>query len=106
MIIRVIRIFVKPESISAFEAATVENHRASIAEAGIIRFDFLRDQTTPGEYLLYEVYHDQAAAAAHKETGHYKEWKSAVALMMAKDRESQAYTALAPAEWADPAASG
>jgi (4S)-4-hydroxy-5-phosphonooxypentane-2,3-dione isomerase len=36
---------------------------------------------------LYEAYESDAAAAAHKNTPHYFEWRDTVALWMAKPRE-------------------
>jgi (4S)-4-hydroxy-5-phosphonooxypentane-2,3-dione isomerase len=96
MIVRVIRVHVKPESARAFEQATVENHRGSIAEPGVLRFDVLRSNDQPGEYVLYEAYADEQANAAHRETAHYKKWRDAVAPMMARDRESAAFSVVAP----------
>jgi autoinducer 2-degrading protein len=46
--------------------------------------------------MLYEVYRDEAATGAHKETEHYKAWRQAVEPMMAKPREGTAFTVLAP----------
>ena len=101
MIVRVIRVHVKPESTDAFEKITVENHRGSVAEPGVLRFDVLKDPQTPGEYLLYEVYRDEAATDAHKETAHYKKWRDAVGPMMAGDRERSAWDAVAPLDESD-----
>jgi quinol monooxygenase YgiN len=38
--------------------------------------------------VLYEVYRDEEAAAAHKETEHYKKWRETVAPMMKTPRHS------------------
>lgn len=98
MIVRIITVHVKPEHIEAFEAETVRNHEGSVAEPGVLRFDVLRDGDQRGRYLLYEVYRDQAAVEAHKETAHYERWKDAVADMMAKPRESTTCEVVAPAD--------
>ncbi|MBQ5356179.1 MAG: antibiotic biosynthesis monooxygenase, partial [Clostridia bacterium] len=50
--------------------------------------DVLRDRRDPTQFVLYEVYRDDEAAAAHKETEHYKKWKETVAPMMATPRRS------------------
>ena len=42
MIVRAIRVYVKPEAAEAFERATVENRAGSIKEPGVLRFDVLR----------------------------------------------------------------
>jgi quinol monooxygenase YgiN len=96
MIVRAIRVYVKPEAVDAFERATVENRAGSIREPGVLRFDVLKSSDRPAEFLLYEVYADEKATADHKETAHYKKWRDTVAPMMARDRESAAYSPVAP----------
>ena len=56
--------------------------------------------------MLVEVYVDDAAAAAHKETTHYATWRDAVAPMMAVPRTATKFAAVFPAQdsrWATPA---
>ncbi|TVR85372.1 MAG: antibiotic biosynthesis monooxygenase [Spirochaetaceae bacterium] len=96
MIVRLIQVYVKPESVSSFESETTLNHEASLREPGVLRFDVLRDGSRPGTYLLYEVYRDQEAADAHKLTKHYARWKDEVADLMAQPRESTTYEVVAP----------
>ncbi len=96
MIIRCIKVFVKEEYINDFKAASVRNHNKSLEEPGILRFDVLQSEESPAEFLLYEVYVSIDATKSHKETDHYKEWKQTVEPMMAKPRESTAYTAISP----------
>lgn len=79
-------IAVVPESIGAFLAATEANATASRVEPGILRFDVLRDRADPAHVVLVEVYRDEAAPAAHRETAHYLTWRDAVASMMARPR--------------------
>ena len=98
MIVRAIKVYVKPEAVDAFERATVENRAGSIREPGVLRFDVLRSAERAAEYLLYEVYADEKAAADHKETAHYKKWRDAVGPMMARDRESAAWSPVAPVD--------
>jgi (4S)-4-hydroxy-5-phosphonooxypentane-2,3-dione isomerase len=43
-----------------------------------------------------EVYRDEEASAAHKQTAHYATWRDAVAEMMAQPRESARYAAVFP----------
>ena len=43
-------------------------------DGGCLRFDVLRDQTNPAKFIFYEVYRDDAAAARHRETPHFKLW--------------------------------
>ena len=64
MIATVVSVDVKPECISAFVDATRYNHVNSRREPGNVRFDVLRDRNDPNKFILYEVYVDEAAAAA------------------------------------------
>lgn len=96
MIVRTITVYVKPGMFDAFESATRENHYGSVAEAGVIRFDVMRDEQTPGRYLLYEIYESPEAALLHKETAHYARWRDTVEPMMALPRERSDWTLLYP----------
>jgi (4S)-4-hydroxy-5-phosphonooxypentane-2,3-dione isomerase len=87
---------VVPEQLDAFLAATQENAIASREEPGIVRFDVLSDRADPTHVLLVEIYRDEAAAAAHKDTAHYQRWRDTVAAMMARPRESTRYINTSP----------
>ncbi len=87
---------VKPESVAAFEEATLRNARASVKEPGIARFDVVQDRDDPTKFVLVEAYRSQDAPAAHKETEHYKTWRDTVASMMAEPRTSKKYVNLHP----------
>ena len=96
MVITLVYVKVKPGFARAFGAECVKNHQASVLEPGNRRFDVLSDGADPCSFVLYEAYDSAEAAAAHKDTAHYKAWKEAVAPMMAETRRGVAYTALAP----------
>ncbi len=98
MIVRIITVCVKPGSEPAFERATTSNHRESMKEEGVLRFDVLKDNDVPGTYYLYEAYTDTAATIAHKETEHYHTWKSAVGDLLVGDRTSVACSVVAPTD--------
>jgi quinol monooxygenase YgiN len=92
-----VSIAVKSGMADAFIEATLENARNSRKESGVVRFDMLRSQEDQNRFLLVEIYRDVNAAAAHKETDHYKAWRDAVADMMAEPRSSVKFTNLDPA---------
>jgi quinol monooxygenase YgiN len=46
--------------------------------------------------ILVEIYRDEEAAAAHKETGHYQRWRDIVAPMMARPRHAARYVNTSP----------
>ena len=85
-----------PDQLQGFLDATEENAMASRNEAGVVRFDVLSDRADPTHVVLVEVYRDEAAADAHKETGHYQRWRDIVAHMMARPRESTRYVNTSP----------
>jgi autoinducer 2-degrading protein len=89
-------IAILPEQLDAFLAATEENAVASRNEPGIVRFDVLSDRADPSHVVLVEIYRDEAAAAAHKDTAHYQRWRDTVAPMMARPREAARYLNTSP----------
>ncbi|MBM3724309.1 MAG: antibiotic biosynthesis monooxygenase [Acidobacteria bacterium] len=88
MLIVQVHIRVKPEFVEAFQAATIDNASNSVQEPGVARFDFLSHLDDPARFTLIEVYRNEAAVAAHKETAHYARWRDAVGEMMAEPRWS------------------
>jgi len=96
MMIRAVTVWVKSDSISAFEKASAANQRESIREPGVLRFDVLRSTETQGQYLLYEAYASPEAAEEHKQTEHYKLWRDTVAPFMDRPREGKAFSVVAP----------
>lgn len=98
MIVTVVSVFVKPEHVAEFIAATLENHRSSIREQGNLRFDVLQKRDDPAAFTLYEAYETDEAAAAHKTTAHYLKWRQTVESWMAGPRLGVAHDAVAPME--------
>jgi (4S)-4-hydroxy-5-phosphonooxypentane-2,3-dione isomerase len=98
MLIVHVHVRVVPESVDAFREATVENARNSVREPGIARFDVIQQAGEPSRFVLVEVYRTPEAAAAHKETAHYKTWRDAVAPMMAEARSSVKYDNVFPGD--------
>jgi (4S)-4-hydroxy-5-phosphonooxypentane-2,3-dione isomerase len=104
MLIVHVFVHVKPESVDAFEAATLENARNSVQEPGIVRFDVVQQDDDPTRFALLEIYRDADAPARHKETAHYATWRDTVASMVAEPRRSVKYHEVfpGPAEWERP----
>ena len=57
---------------------------------------FLNAADDPRAFLLVEVYDSPEAAAAHKQTPHYLEWRKEVQDMMAEPRKAITYVARFP----------
>ena len=98
MLIVHVAVSVKPESVEAFKAATIENARHSVREPGIARFDVVQQADDPTRFVLVEVYRSAEAAAAHKDTHHYQIWRDTVANMMAQPRASTRFTNVLPSD--------
>jgi len=88
MLVVHVHVHVKPECVGDFKRVSLANARESIKEPGIARFDVVQQQDDPTRFVLVEVYRDNQAPAAHKETKHYAIWRDAVASMMAEARSS------------------
>ena len=88
MIANLVFVDVLPEHIEDFKKATVLNHEGSRKEPGNIRFDMLQDKADPTKFIMYEVFADEDAVAAHKATEHYHIWRETVAPYMASPRKA------------------
>lgn len=98
MLIVHVFVHVKSDQIGAFQAATLENACNSVQEAGIARFDVIRQKDDPARFVLVEVYRTPEDPAKHKETEHYQKWRDTVADMMAEPRTSIKYANVFPDE--------
>lgn len=98
MIVIHVDIHVKAEQRQAFIEAALANARQSILEPGVIRFDIIQREEDPDRFMLVEVYRDEAAIEAHKQSGHYLAWREQVTDMMAEPRTHARYRALFPPE--------
>jgi quinol monooxygenase YgiN len=91
-------VHVKADCVDAFKAASIENARNSVREAGIARFDVVQQADDPTRFVLVEVYRTAEAPARHKETAHYAKWRDTVAGMMAEPRSAVKYGNVWPEE--------
>jgi quinol monooxygenase YgiN len=96
MDILIVNILVAEGSADSFIAATRENMAQSRREAGIARFEFLRDQADPRRFVLIEGYRNAEAPARHRESAHYLKWKALIEPMMAKPRTRAQYSEIDP----------
>ncbi len=98
MLIVHVFVHVKGDCVEAFKAASVENARNSVQEAGIARFDVIQQEGAPTRFVLVEVYRTADDPARHKETAHYQTWRDTVADMMAEPRSAIKYDNVFPDE--------
>jgi autoinducer 2-degrading protein len=86
MYIVVVSIFVKPEFLEPFKAATLDNASNTRTEPRNLRFDVIQHEDDPNRITLYEVYKNKDGFTAHQQTAHYARWKGAVGDWMAQPR--------------------
>ncbi|MBF0538726.1 MAG: antibiotic biosynthesis monooxygenase [Nitrospirae bacterium] len=98
MIVTAVTVYVKPEHVDDFIAATWANHEGSIKEPGNMRFDVLQGIKDPTQFLLYEAYESDEAAGEHKNTAHYKKWRDTVEPWMARPRQGVSHHVISPRE--------
>jgi len=89
-------VHVKPDSVEAFKAASIENSSNSLREPGIARFDVIQEKDNPACFVLVEVYRTEADTLRHKETAHYQRWRDTVESMMAEPRRSIKFRNIVP----------
>jgi (4S)-4-hydroxy-5-phosphonooxypentane-2,3-dione isomerase len=96
MIVTCVYVHVNPDTVNKFIVATVENHRESVKEPGNLRFDLIQQSDDPFRFMIYEAYESEEAAANHKTTTHYLNWRDAVKDYMAEPRQGVKYNIIEP----------
>jgi autoinducer 2-degrading protein len=91
MYVTLVHVHVKPENVTDFIEASLENARGAVKEPGNLRFDVLRMDDDPTRFVLYEAYATAEDAAAHKDTPHYRKWRETVGDWMAEPRQGIVY---------------
>src|SRR5688572_8408070 len=69
-----IKAAMRDKFLKAIEADALGSERD---EPGCLRFNVLQDEKDENVYYFYEVYKDQAALEAHRNTPHYAVWRAA-----------------------------
>jgi len=73
----IVTVDIKEEAVDAFLAAMetdVKGSRDKEADPGCLRFDLMRSQEKPNQFVFFESYVDDDALNFHKTTDHYKAW--------------------------------
>lgn len=68
----------RPGKADALEALLQGMIAPCRAEPGNLRWDIWRDQADKDRFVLDELYLDQAAVAAHRETSHFRNYLSTI----------------------------
>jgi autoinducer 2-degrading protein len=89
MYVLVVSARIKPEQRGRFLEAIEENAVSSVRdEGGCLRFDVVRDNDDPHHYLLYEVYRDEEAFQAHRDSDHFARWREAADVCLSEPLEA------------------
>jgi autoinducer 2-degrading protein len=73
MMILHVTIQVKPEHVSEFlDVIRYDAEHSEKDEPGCLRFDVIQDRDDANRFYFYEVYRDEAALEAHRQTPHFK----------------------------------
>jgi autoinducer 2-degrading protein len=91
MFVAAVHVFVKPEAMDKFMELIRMDQEGSLTEPGCLRFDVVRSTVDPLEFLIWEVYADDDAAAFHKTTPHYLAFKESMPALASKDRYADRY---------------
>jgi (4S)-4-hydroxy-5-phosphonooxypentane-2,3-dione isomerase len=75
MLAMIVKVRIKPEERERFLAGIEDDAICSERdEPGCLRFNVLQDRADENVYYFLEIYRDEAALAAHRETPHYARW--------------------------------
>jgi (4S)-4-hydroxy-5-phosphonooxypentane-2,3-dione isomerase len=84
MFVNAVDLDIVPAEHDNFLAAIKENGAAAAKEPGCKRFDIINLNSDPNHFFLYEVYDNEAAFKAHRETEHFKKYMATTGKMVAK----------------------
>jgi (4S)-4-hydroxy-5-phosphonooxypentane-2,3-dione isomerase len=70
-LVLVVTVKVKPEYVDTLKPAMLENAAQSIKEETCYQFDVVVSQDDKNCFMFYEVYKDEQALAAHRQTPHF-----------------------------------
>lgn len=98
MVVLHVTVRVQPEHTVTFLDAIRHNADSARDEPGCLRFDVIRDRDDPCAFYFYEVYRDDAALAAHRETDHFKTYVKQATPCFAVPAERRLGTNVTPSD--------
>ena len=100
MIHIVVQIEPKPDKVEAFLELALFDAQNSRKEPGCLRFDVLKHLDNPPRFAFYEVYKDEAAVQAHRQTPHYARWIKEIEALQNVPRTASKYSTVDPNPYA------
>ena len=93
-----VTIQLKPGFKDQFIEAMADAHGSAAVEPGCFRFDILQHNMDPNRFHLYQVFADQAAREAHRQTPDYLKRLEAVSAWLGGDIQRTECTTIFPSE--------
>ena len=88
MLVLHVSVQVKPEHVSEFlDVVRHDAEHSERDEPGCLRFDVIQDREDPNRFYFYEIYRDEAALEAHRQTPHFKLYSGKVQPWLAAPSE-------------------
>lgn len=94
MLILLVRVNSLPEHQEPFIIATLEMAHASLRARGCRRFEVLRSEQTPTQFLLSALFNSRADAELHLQSEQYSNWQNITSAMLAEPARVETYTEL------------
>lgn len=98
MFAMLVEINVKEGKEEEFLEVFERNHIGTRQEAGNLRFDVLRDPEIRTRFYAYEVYENEAALEAHRQTQHYHRCVQELESIMTGSRSKKIFEWVLPRE--------
>jgi quinol monooxygenase YgiN len=82
-VVRIARITIDSTQLIQYKELLKKQMEAAIQkEPGVLSYEVFEDKTDPAKFTILEVYADHKAYLAHRETDHFKAYKSATKEMV------------------------
>jgi autoinducer 2-degrading protein len=99
MVILHVTVQVKPEHVSEFlDVVRHDAEHSEKDEPGCLRFDVIQDRDDRNRFYFYEIYRDEAALEAHRQTPHFKLYAEKVQPWLAAPAERRFGKNLIPSD--------
>ena len=99
MVVLHVTVQVKPEHVPEYlEAVRHDAEHSEQDEPGCLRFDVIQDRDHANRFYYYEVYKDEAALEAHRQSPHFKLYVEKTSAWLAAPPERRFGKNLIPAD--------
>ena len=99
MLVLQVSVQVKPEHVSEFlKVVRYDAEHSEKDEPGCLRFDVIQDRDDPNRFYFYEIYRDEGALQAHRQTPHFRCYSEKVQPWLAAPPERRFGKNLVPSD--------